>query len=308
MTTIAQVATGLESATATLHLHGSDAEPKRSIGAPGPDYKYAKFLPSWDPGYKLAPLVPFKHVDPGHAALNDPNPRSFLDSAHVNDLTPKFGTEVSGIQLHELDEHAKAQLALYVAQRGVVVFRDQDFVDQPPEWQLRSWGETFGRLHIHPVSGQPKDIPEFHLVYKDAVPGSGFFNYKSDSITTTGFHSDVTYEEQPPGLTTLFLYETPTSGGDTLYVSQVEAYNRLSDSFKAYLETLSVVHSGVEQANFSRRGGRGGVVKREPVENVHPLVRRHPVTGQKALFVNKQFSRKIVGLKDEESEALLNFL
>jgi sulfonate dioxygenase len=90
--------------------------------------------------------------------------------------------------------------------------------------------------------------------------------------------------------------------------SVVEAYNRLSPSFQAYLETLSVVHSGVEQAEYSRRGNRGGVVKREPVENVHPLVRRHPVTGEKALFVNKQFSRRIVGLRTEESDAILNLL
>jgi sulfonate dioxygenase len=69
-----------------------------------------------------------------------------------------------------------------------------------------------------------------------------------------------------------------------------------------------VLHSGVAQAEYSRRGNRGGVVKREPVENVHPLIRRHPVTGEKALFVNKQFSRKIIGLKAEESEAILNLL
>lgn len=118
----------------------------------------------------------------------------------------------------------------------------------------------------------------------------------------------VTYEKQPPGLTTLFLFDSPPAGGDTAYVSQVEAYNRLSPSFAAYLETLQVIHSGVEQANYSRLGKRGGVVKREPVENAHPLVRTHPVTGQKALFVNKQFSRKIVGLKREESDAILNLL
>lgn len=302
--------TELEAPTSQLHLVGggdttSDAHP---IGYPSPEYQYKKFLPSFDPGYKLPPLLPFKHEDPGHAALDDPTPRSFLDNANVHDLTPKFGSEASGIQLHLLDSRAKSQLALYVAQRGVVVFRDQDFVDQPPEWQLDTWGRTFGRLHIHPTSGQPASHPEFHLVYKDSDPNSGFFNYTRDSVTTTGFHSDVTYELQPPGLTTLFLYATPRTGGDTLYVSQVEAYNRLSDSFKEYLETLSVVHSGVEQANFSRQGNRGGVVKREPVENVHPLVRRHPVTGEKALFVNKQFSRRIVGLKTEESDTLLNFL
>ena len=109
-------------------------------------------------------------------------------------------------------------------------------------------------------------------------------------------------------MTTLFLYENPESGGDTGYVSQTEAYNRLSPSFREYLETLSVLHSGVAQAEYRRAGNRGGVVKREPVETVHPLVRTHPVTGQKALFINKQFSRRIVGLKVEESEAILNLL
>jgi sulfonate dioxygenase len=87
-----------------------------------------------------------------------------------------------------------------------------------------------------------------------------------------------------------------------------EAYNRLSPSFREYLETLSVLHSGVAQAEYSRSGNRGGVVKREPVETVHPLVRTHPVTGQKALFINKQFSRRIIGLKVEESDAILNLL
>lgn len=93
-----------------------------------------------------------------------------------------------------------------------------------------------------------------------------------------------------------------------MYASQVEAYNRLSPSFAAYLETLQVLHSGVAQAEYSRKGNRGGLVKREPVENVHPLVRRHPVTGAKALFVNAQFSRHIIGLKREESDAILNLL
>ena len=68
------------------------------------------------------------------------------------------------------------------------------------------------------------------------------------------------------------------------------------------------MHSGVEQANFSRSGRRGGVVRREPVEHVHPVVRRHPVTGEEALYVNKQFTRRIVGLKKEESDAILNFI
>lgn len=120
--------------------------------------------------------------------------------------------------------------------------------------------------------------------------------------------SQVTYEEQPPGLTLLFLFDSPASGGDTAYADQRGSYNHLSANFRAYLETLSAVHSGVEQAEFSRSGKRGGIVKREPVETVHPIVRRHPVTGEKALFVNRQFTRHIVGLKDEESKAILELL
>ncbi|KAG8867896.1 hypothetical protein FRB97_002895, partial [Tulasnella sp. 331] len=116
------------------------------------------------------------------------------------------------------------------------------------------------------------------------------------------------YEQQPPGITTLFLFDTPEVGGDTLFVSQVEAYNRLSPSFRSYLETLQVVHSGFEQAAHSLAGKRGGVVKRDPVQNVHPLVRVHPVTGEKALYVNRQFSRSIVGLKTEESDGILELL
>ncbi|WWD19460.1 hypothetical protein CI109_103920 [Kwoniella shandongensis] len=269
-------------------------------------YKYEWALPSFN-NDQYPPLTPFEHTDPGLEALKHENPREFLAGAtEVSSLSPRFGSDVSGIQLHTLDTRGRQQLARFVAERGVVVFRDQDFIDQPPEWLLNDWGSFFGRLHIHPTSGHPKDYPEIHLVYRDM---SKSFNYEfNDRFTSSVWHSDVTYEEQPPGLTTLFLFDSPESGGDTAYVSQVEAYNRLSPSFRAYLETLSVIHSGVEQANFSRAGNRGGTVRREPVENVHPLVRTHPVTGQKALFVNKQFSRRIVGLKQEESDAILNLL
>jgi hypothetical protein len=128
------------------------------------------------------------------------------------------------------------------------------------------------------------------------------FNFRyEDSITSTVWHSDVSYELQPPGLTTFFLLAQPRTGGDTLFTSQVQTLQRLSPTFVAFLRTLKAVHSGHEQAEFSRRGNRGGIVRREPVENVHPLVRRHPVTGEEALYVNRQFTRRIVGLKREES-------
>lgn len=102
-------------------------------------------------------------------------------------------------------------------------------------------------------------------------------------------------------MTTFFLLAQPKSGGDTLFTSQVSTLKKLSPIFVAFLRTLKAVHSGFEQAEFSRGGRRGGTVRREPVENVHPVIRRHPVTGEEALYVNRQFTRRIVGLKREES-------
>ena len=130
------------------------------------------------------------------------------------------------------------------------------------------------------------------------------FDFEPDrdqNITTTVWHSDVSYELQPPGLTTFFLLAQPTTGGDTLFSSQVSTLNKLSPLFVAFLRTLKAVHSGLEQAAYSRSGKRGGIVRREPVENIHPVVRTHPVTGKEALYVNRQFTRRIIGLKREES-------
>lgn len=85
----------------------------------------------------------------------------------------------------------------------------------------------------------------------------------------------------------------------------MSALKKLSPPFITFLRTLKALHSGVEQADFSRSGKRGGIVRREPVEHVHPVVRRHPVTGEEALYVNRQFTRRILGLKREESGAYI---
>jgi len=217
-----------------------------------------------------------------------------------------LGTEITGIRLDQLTSDERDQVALLAARRGVLVFRNQEAFLKAGGEAWKEWGRHFGRLHVHPTSGHPEGLPEIHLVYRDA---QATFNYeRSDRTTSLVWHSDVSYELQPPGLTTLFLMSSPDTGGDTLYASQVQALKHLSPQFVSFLRTLKAVHSGVEQANFSRSGKRGGVVRREPVEHEHPVVRRHPVTGEEALYVNSQFTTHIVGLKKEESDNLLNFL
>ncbi|KAI8934986.1 hypothetical protein NX059_008652 [Plenodomus lindquistii] len=265
---------------------------------------YPKYLPTWDneKGIKYPPLEPFEHTEHGKDA--DPSFPNLLQNAQVEDITANIGAEVHGVQLSKLTDAGKDELALFVAQKKVVAFRDQDFASLPIEEALK-FGGYFGRHHIHPASGAPEGYPEIHLVHRGADDTSArdYFEEHTNSLT---WHSDVTYEKQPPGTTFLYLLDGPAPGGDTLFANQVLAYNRLSPEFRKRLHGLKVVHSGVEQAESSKN--RGGVVRRDPVTTIHPLVRTHPATGEKALYVNPQFSRRIVGYKKEESDFLLNFL
>ncbi|KAG6027512.1 hypothetical protein E4U41_000900 [Claviceps citrina] len=104
----------------------------------------------------------------------------------------------------------------------------------------------------------------------------------------------------------LYLLNKPETGGDTLFCDAAQAYRRLSPLFRERLHGLRATHSGVEQVNAA--AAQNSIKRREPVVHDHPVVRTHPATGEKALFVNPQFTRHIVGLKKEESDAILKFL
>ncbi|GAP83167.1 putative family Taurine catabolism dioxygenase [Rosellinia necatrix] len=269
-------------------------------------YAYIKYLPVYDEDTKFPPTEPFDFVDRGLAAdkekphllrLNDSNVK-------ITKLTPRVGTEISGLQLSELSDIQKNELALLIAERGVVVFRGQDFKDIGVDKQ-KEFGRYFGRLHVHPVGAHVEGALEFHNIYLG--PDNLYrLRLKSDRLSTTGYHSDVSYEHQPPGITLLTLLAAPETGGDTAWVSQVAAYERLSEPIKKLLEGLRAEHSGFPQAENARRDGK--FVRREPVKSDHPIVRVHPVTGEKALFVNPGFTKRIIDLKREESDAILQLL
>ncbi|KAM7207171.1 hypothetical protein V8F20_002437 [Naviculisporaceae sp. PSN 640] len=265
--------------------------------------KYPHYLPTWNPEQRYPALEPFEHVEHGLDA--DPSyPNLLPDGVSVNHLTPTIGTEVKGIQLSSLSNAGKDELARFVAERKVVAFRDQDFADLPIEKALE-FGGYFGRHHIHPTSGTPEGFPEIHLVHRGAgdKTSDAYFANRTSSVA---WHSDVSYEQQPPGTTFLYILDKPETGGDTLFVDAVEAYNRLSPLFQERLHGLKATHSGIEQVNAAV--ARGSINRRDPVVNEHPIIRTHPVTGEKAIYVNPQFTRDIVGLKKEESDALLKFL
>lgn len=272
------------------------------LKADGPSYPF--YYPYYDNDEKFPPTELFDHVDPGTRA-NPAKPNLLNLDVKVQHISPYLGTEVTGVQISELSKEGLDELALFAAERKVLLFRDQDFKDLSPDRQIEIT-RHFGPIQKHPTSGNVKGYPEFHVVYRDAQHDKFQEYLGGDKINQTSWHSDVSYEKQPPGATFFFILDQPETGGDTLFLSQVEAYNRLSLEFKKRLEGLRAVHSAVPQAEFSRR--RDGPVRREPIETEHPLVRVHPVTGEKALYVNQGFTKHIVGFKQEESEYLLKFL
>lgn len=267
--------------------------------------KYPEFLPTWNPNDKLPPLKFFKHEEPGCRA--DPSLPNLLPKGGDftnRRITPKLGTELRGVQLSQLSDAGKDELALFVAQRGCVVFRDQDFSDHGPQFAV-DFGSHFGPLHVHPTGGTPKNHPELHITYRRASAKE--FNRVFESNTNAVlWHSDISYELQPPGTTFFTVLEGPESGGDTVFADVVEAFKRLSPEFQKRLEGLHVLHTSEDQATNSR--GQGGVERRTPVSNIHPLIRTHPATKEKYIFLNRPFSRRIVELKEQESTFLMEFL
>lgn len=242
--------------------------------------EHPEYLPTWNPEEKYEALKFFAHEDPGSRA--DPAlPHLFpKGSEHkAKKITPKLGTQVTGVQLSQLSSEGKDELALFVAQRGVVVFRDQDWALKGPEY-VTEYGRHFGRLHIHPTSGAPKGFPELHITYRrpDPLEFERTFHHKTANVA---WHSDISYELQPPGVTFFAVLEGPEAGGDTIFADTVEAYKRLSPEFQKRLEGLHALHSSKSQAQNAV--GNGGVEKRKPVEHVHPLIRTHPVTKEKLI-------------------------
>jgi taurine dioxygenase len=215
----------------------------------------------------------------------------------VTPLTPAIGADVRGIDLAAgIDEQAFAEIRRAFLQHQVLFFREQSRL--APERQI-AFGRRFGELHQHPAAPTHPEHPEIFVIHthKDSKVANG-----------GGWHSDVTCDEAPPMATMLQLHVLPSSGGDTLFASMYAAYDRLSDSMKAYLETLTAAHESehIYRGRYADRGvdDTGKVYP----SAVHPVIRSHPETGRKALFVNRAFTTRINELTRGESHALLDHL
>ncbi|KAJ7752578.1 TauD-domain-containing protein [Mycena metata] len=267
-----------------------------------PSMNYPEYTPSWSKVW-FDKLPPFEFVDPAHRA-DEQKSRLLTSSVVVEDITPKMGTILRNVQLSTISDQAKDDLALLISERKIVAFPDQDFIDAGPAAQ-QEFMDYFGKRNYQPVSGSIPGYPGFHIIHRDGNKSEldAFFAQKTTSCL---WHQDVSYELQPPGYVMLGLLDGPKVGGDTVFAATDGAYKRLSPAMQKFLDGIKVKHSSANMINHTRLAG--GLVRKDPITTIHPLVRVHPVTGAHCIFINGEFITGAVGLKDIEWKAISDFL
>jgi taurine dioxygenase len=213
----------------------------------------------------------------------------------VRRTTPVIGAEIEGVDLSRaLPPGVFDELKQALADNLVIFFRDQSMTAE----QQVVFGRMFGDLHLHPAAPHAPGHPEVMIIAADET-----------SVRANGeaWHTDVSCDLEPPMGSILQVHECPPEGGDTVFANMYAAYEALSDRMKAHLDGLTAVHDGeqVYRGTYRNLG-----VEDKPVypRASHPIVRTHPWTGRKALFVNASFTTRIEGLPLDESDALLRYL
>jgi alpha-ketoglutarate-dependent taurine dioxygenase len=191
-------------------------------------------------------------------------------------LTKYVGTELVGVQLADLNEQELDELALLIAERVVVFFRDQDL---SPQKQLEI-GEFFGRPEVHPQVPLVPGLPGTTVIWDELTRKRGLkLSFKNSKAGTGSWHSDLPHELQPPGITHLHNDAIPSIGGDTLWSSGYAAYDKLSPSLQQFLDGKFAYQKSMH-AYLDRKDPLNGgkhIVRKQPI------VRTHPVTGWKSL-------------------------
>lgn len=249
----------------------------------------------------------YPYIERGKNA--DPEKKALFGAAkEVNNLTAHIGTEIVGLQLADLDDKQKDELALLIAERVVVFFKDQDL---SPQKQLEL-GKYWGQVEIHPqvprvpdaLDGQKLEgITSIWQDYAREFYGLPL-TFRDSNKGNSQWHSDLVHEFQPAGITHLHNDSIPDVGGDTLWASGYAAYDKLSPAFQKFLDGKTAIYRSAH-AYIDRQNPLSGP---KHIEREHPLVRTHPATGWKYLFVNRAMTLRIVGLEPAESKLILEYL
>ena len=213
-----------------------------------------------------------------------------------------LGAEIEGADLSQnLSDELIADIRQALLDHQVIFFRNQSLGDEA----LIAFGRRFGDLLVHPNLVPDGPYPEVIHVRKEPA---------DTRVVGEDWHSDTTCLDCPPMGGILYALETPPAGGDTMFASQYLAYETLSDGMRALLDRLKAVHNDTRVAgprSGANQGRSVGVRDDEdwrPTESIHPVVRTHPETGRRSLFVNISYTRRFEGMTEEESAPLLEFL
>lgn len=231
--------------------------------------------------------------------LNADETRGATSNFEVEPIGPTIGAEIHGIDLtRALDDDAFAKLESALVTHKVIYARDQFLTPA----QHVALGRRFGDLEVHPF--RPKGEAEELMVLD---------NHKDNPVLSTDvWHSDTTFRECPTKYSILRCDITPPRGGDTIWADMVAAYAGLSDHMKRLIDPLQAVHDFINFRRLFKNTEEDQRRLREMEARypnpTHPVVRTVPDTGEKALFVNGQFTKHIVGMPPDESRWLLDFL
>lgn len=220
-------------------------------------------------------------------------------SLAIAPLTPTIGAEISGLDLAiPLEPAALATIKAALLEHKVLFFRDQDITTD----QHLAFARNFGELEAHPFAPHKPDYPQVLAITHD----------RQSRGRENTWHSDVTWRAEPSLGSILRALEVPEVGGDTLFADMAAAYQGLSDEVKEAITDRRAVHDFAHFRNGMRKAGK----TEEEIEAFnaaypmveHPVVRTHPQTGAKAIYVNAAFTQHIVGMDKAQSDRLLKHL
>ena len=212
-------------------------------------------------------------------------------------FAPNLGAEIYGVDLSKpIPNEQFVEIHQAFLDYQVLFFKDQGVI--PPDQHIL-FGKRFGPLHAHPAAPTMKGFPEIFEIHatKDSKIANGEF-----------WHSDVSCDAEPPLGTMLQIHIAPACGGDTMFSNMYLAYDNLSTPIKKMIDGLTALHSSehIYKGRYSDRGKNDQEI--HCPEAIHPVVRTHPETGKKALFVNRTFTTRINELSEIESNSVLEIL
>ncbi len=220
----------------------------------------------------------------------------------VRPIAGALGAEIHGVDINDLSDEAFAEIKSAWLRHLVIFFRGQSLDDE----QLKTFGRRFAPLFRHPNFVPQDDQPDIVRVYTGP---------DDRRIVGEDWHADTSCMPEPPSAAVLYAVEVPPAGGDTLFANQYLAFETLSDGLKSVLDGMKSFHSDVRVAGplaKDRLTGRTSVSRWDnewkATEAMHPVVRTHPETGRKGLFVNASYTQYFENMTREESLPLLNFL